>query len=374
MVRPHPVLFDLAAGRPPRAVAPDEGHDLIPSAIDHRMTGLLWSAVAGGGIELSGDDRRRLEARDVAVELHHRRIWAAMHDIQARLGKLGIGVAYFKGVVAEARWYRRFAERPCRDIDLLLEPGARARIADVLDALQPAHPFREEVPALVHGGILQSVDLTFGGLSVDVHLDLLKLEVPTRQAELVWSRVRAVVGPDGRSVPAIDDEVSFVQLLLHANKDRFSRLLGYADVARVLQGADGDLDWSFMDDFVHREGLRVPVYSALGAITDTLGLSMPVSRPKGWRARAWQALWPPASRLQGTRGLMTRQHRPLVLPLLAEGRLLEAVRWLARRRLLPPSSTLAMYYPDTKGPYVARVIVGRLRRAGERRRAARLYQ
>lgn len=374
MVRPHPVLFDLAAGRPPRTVAPDAADHLLESAIDHRMTGLLWSAIAGGGIELPSEHERRVAARDAAVELHHRRLWDVMDAIHARLHALGIGVAYFKGVVAEARWYDRLAERPCRDLDLLLEPQARTRIGEVLEALQPAHPFREQLPPLVRSGVLQSIDLIVDGLAVDVHLDLLKFEVPTRQAERIWSRVTKVATPEGRSVPTIDDEVSLIHFLLHANKDRFSRLIAYADVARVLRRGEGDLDWPFIDDFLRGEGLRVPVYSALGAITDGLGLPPATARPAGWRAQAWQALWPPASRLHGARGLMIRQHRQFLLPLLAEGRLLEGVRWLVRRRVMPPSSALEMYYPDTKGPYVARVIVGRLRRAVARRRGARLYQ
>ena len=374
MVRPHPVLFDLAAGRTPRPVDPREADAVIESAIDHRMTGLLWSATRAGAIELPAEHERRLAARDAAVELHHRRLWAAMDAIQAQLGALGIGVAYFKGVVAEARWYDRPAERPCRDLDVLLEPGARTRIAEVLKALQPAHPYRELLPELVRDGTLQSVDLMIGGLAVDVHLDLLKVEIPTRQAHLVWSRLTKVAGPEGRVVDAVDREVSLIHFLLHANKDRFSRLIGYADVARILGRSHGDLDWSFVDDFVAREGLRVPVYSALGAVTDGLGLPPARGRPQGMRARIWQGLWPPGSRLQGTRGLMTRQHRQLVLPLLAEGRLLEGLRWLARRRVIPPGAALDMYYPDAKGPYLARVIAGRLRRAVERRRAARLYR
>lgn len=374
MVRPHPVLFDLAAARPPGRVAAGSADDLVASAIDHRMTGLLWSAVNRRGVELPADHRRRLAARDAAVELHHRRLWAAMESIQGLLEPLGINVAFVKGVVAEARWYARIAERPCRDIDLLLEPGARTLIDKVIEALEPQHPFRGEVPALVRSGVLQSVDLTFNGLAIDVHLDLLKFEVPTRQADVVWSRVRRVTGPDGRSLPSIDDEVSLVHFLLHANKDRFARLLAYADVARVVGRDRSALDWAFIDDFLRREGLRVPVYSALGAITDALELPMPAACPRGLRARAWQALWPPDSRLQGTRGLMTRQHWPLVLPLLAEGRLLEGIRWLVRRRVVPPAAALDMYYPDAKGPYLARMIAGRLRRAMERRRAARLYQ
>jgi len=283
MVRPHPVLFDLAAGRPPRTVAPDAADHLLESAIDHRMTGLLWSAISGGGIDLPSEHERRVAARDAAVELHHRRLWDVMDAIHARLHALGIGVAFFKGVVAEARWYDRLAERPCRDLDLLLEPQARTRIGEVLEALQPAHPFREQLPPLVRSGVLQSIDLIVDGLAVDVHLDLLKFEVPTRQAERIWSRVTKVATPEGRSVPTIDDEVSLIHFLLHANKDRFSRLIAYADVARVLRRGEGDLDWPFIDDFLRREGLRVPVYSALGAITDGLGLQPATARPAGWR-------------------------------------------------------------------------------------------
>lgn len=373
MVRPHPVLFDLAAARTPGAVDVREADGVVGSAVDHRMTGLLWSAIAARRIELPGDHEHRLAARDAAVELHQGRIWAAMRTIQERLEAVGIGVAYFKGMVVATRWYGRPAERPCRDIDLLLEPGARARIDDVLGALQPTHPYLRLVPDLVRTGILQSVDLMVDGLAVDVHLDLLKFEVPTRQADRIWARVTRLPAPGGGTLPAIDPEVSLVHVLLHANKDRFARLIAYADVARAVRGEVG-LDWAFIDDFVRAEGLRIPVHSSLSAVTSALSLPSIVTPPIGVRARAWRVLWPPDSHLQGTLGLMTRQHHQFLLPLLAEGRFLEGVRWLARRRLVPPGPALDMYYPDARGPYLARVTVGRLRRALARRHAARLYQ
>lgn len=373
VARPHPLLLDLAAARVPADPTPADPDALVASAIDHRMTGLLWSAIASRYVQLPPEHERALAERDVAVELHHERVWKAIGIIGTRLESRGVAVAVVKGVTAETRWYDRPAERPSRDIDVLVEPDARHRIADIIDALDPEQAHRAQLPELVREGVLQSVDLSFAGIAVDVHVDLLKVEIPTRHRDRIWSRTVQLAAPDGGRVRALDPEVSLVHFLLHANKDRFARLIAYADVARILRS--GGLDWEFVEEFAAAEGLQVPVFCSLYAITDELGLSAPpVARPRGWRASAWHGLWPRPSRLHGTHGLMTRQHRQFALPLLAEGRRLEAIRWLLRRRVFPPRSTVPIYYPDTRGPYPLRIVVGRVLRARDRRRGARLYR
>ena len=334
------------------------------------MNGLLWSSVGRHEVVLPRDQAARLAVGDLAVERHHVRLWAAATEIQRRLGDLGIGVALAKGVTAEARWYERLAERPCVDIDLFLEPGALSRLGEVIDALHPGHPLQNDGPALVRSGILQSIDLVFDGIPIDVHADIFKIEIPTRRLDHVWARTAMVTGHDGATIRALDPELSLIHFLLHINKDRFARLIGLADVARVL--ARERLDWGFIESFLTREGIRVPVYASLHAVTSVLGLPVtPAPRPRGWRASAWARLWPEDGRLLGHRGLARHQHRQLLLPLLTEGRILEGVRWLLRRRLFPPRAMVPIWYPETRGPYLVRVAVGRFLRARDRRRLAR---
>lgn len=369
MTRPHPILIDLAAGRSPRPLDPAEAPALVDAAFEHRMGGLLWSSIGRREVQLPRDEVTRLAARDLAVERHHLQLWAAATELHRRLGALGIGVAFAKGVTAEARWYERLAERSCVDIDVFLEPAALSRLGEVIDALHPAHPLRSDGPALVRSGVLQSIDLVFQGIPIDLHADIFKIEIPTRQRDLVWARTALVSGHDGVRVRALDPELSLVHFLLHLNKDRFARLIGFADVARVLSREE--LDWAFIESFLAREGIRVPVYASLHAVTSALQLpAPPVPRPGGWRGSTWTRLWPEEGRLLGNRGLARDQHRQLLLPLLTEGRIGEGMRWLLRRRLFPPRAMVPIWYPDTRGPYLMRVAIGRILRARDRRRVA----
>lgn len=368
MARPHLLLLDLAAGRTPRRDAVDDAAVVAASAFEHRMGGLLWSAVARGDIPITGEASHLLALDDLAVQAHHRRLWLTLVDIHDRLSAIGIQVAAIKGVAAEARWYDRLGERPCTDLDLLLEPRGQYRLDEVLEALAPDFFLRADAPKLMQSSVLQSLDLDVSGIEVDVHADLLKVEIPTRGTETLWARTTTVVH-DEASVRVLDAETSLIQFLMHLHKDRFSRLLGYADVARIIERET--LDWAFIDDFLAREGLRVHAYSALHAVATALDLAVPpVPIPHGWRARAWRKLWPPERALSGQPGFASRLgHQSLWIPWLADGRLSEAVRWWLRRRAFPPDTLVRVYYPNVRGPYLVRLIVGRLRRAGGRTRS-----
>ena len=334
------------------------------------MQGLLWSSCTAGEVQLPADHTSLLAARDGARLAYHEHLWKRLHEVQSRLAKLGIQTAAAKGVAAEDRWYDRTGERPSNDIDLLLEPGGAARLTDVLDELQPRHPLREEIAALVRTGVLQSVDLLVDGVPIDLHVDLLKVEIPTRGAEALWSRTYEMTSKAGLQVRVIDAETSLVHFAIHLNKDRFARLLAYTDVARLL--ALESLDWGFIESFVVREGLRVPVFNSLHAVTTGLDVPPPPvpRQDHGWRAMAWNRLWPADRHLSGSRGMSSRHHRQLWIPWLATGRVWDAFLWWLRRRVLPPGSLLRLYDPDVTGPYPLRLVVGRLRGWRRRRRAA----
>lgn len=367
MARPHPALIELAADRPLPGV--DDAGALVRSAREHRMQGLLWHAVGGGGLALPKTSVAELARDHLACRAHHRRLWRVLEDVTAGLAVIGVEVASFKGVTAEARWYPGPGTRPCNDLDLMIDPRQVDRVSDVARVLQPGVAF-PHLDVLVGSGVLQSVDLIAQGVEVDLHVDLLKFEVPTRQRELVWSRTLEIAAPGGGTVRVLDPETALVHLLLHLNKDGFARLLGYADVARLLQRER--LDWDRVDAFARGEGLATHVYASLDRVVTTLGLTRPpVPRPSGWRAEVWRRLWPERESLHGLGELTHLQHRQLWIPWTAQGRLPEALRWWVRRRLLPPRELLAYYLPETRGPYLWRLARGRLSRARSRREVTR---
>jgi hypothetical protein len=364
------LLIDLVAGRELRAVPAAEAERRPDEALEHRVEGLLWDAVRRGSVPLPPTFVQRLARHDLRTQAGNGRLWKALQDVDRILGDIGVSVVAAKGVAAEARWYDRLGQRPCNDVDVVLDPAAVPRIRDVVAALEPSHFMLDDLPALVGSGILQSVDVTFAGVEIDIHADLLKVEVPTRQADVLWSRSTDVAGPGDMRIRAIDAEMSLIHFLIHLNKDRFARLLGYTDVIRILRSAD--LDWDFIDRFLAREGLRTPAYAALDAVARDLGVPALTHRHVGAVTGAvWQILWRPPLRLRGLSGTVSQAHRQLWIPWLAPGRFAEAVRWWLRRRVFPPTALLPVYHPDTSGSYLRRLAVGRIRRIKERRRIQR---
>ena len=363
-MRPHPALRDLAAGRPLRP--PRDVDALISSAIEHRMQGLLWSTVLAGELTPDPAARRRLAQEDGRIRVWQRRLETALTRVSAQLAVVGVEVAAFKGITTSARWYDRDGERPCTDLDLLLSPADVARAGEVVRLLQPSHPLAGEAQALVDAGVLQSFDIRLDdGVFVDLHVDLLKLGVPSRSSELVWERSEPLRLRDGSVARVIDAESMLVQLLTGLTRDRFRYLIGYADVARLL--AREELDWAVIDELVRAEGLEAPAYLALDAVTDTLGIPAPAHpRPGGWRAAAWRRLWPEAIRLQGDLGRLRSRNRQRWLPLLAHGRAREGLTAF-RRFLFPAPELVGYYFPGTSGGYLSRTALGRLRHLRQRR-------
>jgi hypothetical protein len=365
MARPHPLLLPLAAGRDPaKGSVLDEA--VITSALDHGMQGLLWSWARGRTD--GGDQRRtRLAGYALVAQQRHARFWDTLARVAAVGREVGIEVATAKGVTAEARWYARAGERPCTDVDVLVAPSSLERVGTLLDALAPGHPLRGEIDALARTGVMQSVNVRVDGVPVDVHFDLFKLGIPTRQRDLVWTRCGVHPLPDGTTMRVPDAELSLIHLVLHLNKDSFPRLLGYADIARILEREH--LDWDVIDRFVRTEGLDVVTYCSLAHVVRTLDLRTPSSVPRGLRTRVWAMVWPDAVTLLGDSGT-DRSRRQDVIPFLARGRMIDTARWL-RAIAFPAPSTVVLRYHDLPGPYLWRLTRGRLRTALQRRQALR---
>jgi hypothetical protein len=366
-MRPHSALIDLAAGRAIRV--PSDVDALISSAIEHRMQGLLWSAVLAGELAPGPTARRRLAQEDARIRAWQRHLEGALGRLWRQLAEIDVETAVFKGVTTSARWYEREGERPCVDIDLLVSPSDIGRVGEIVRLLQPAHPLAGSAQELASAQHLPSFDLALtGGVFVDLHVDLLKMGVPWRSAARVWERTGTLRLRSGTIVRTIDPESALVQLLVSLSRDRFRYLLSYADVARLIR--NDELDWAAVDEIVRAEGLEVPVYSALDAVTTTLGIpSTPHAQPRGWRAVVWRGLWRESIRLQGPHGRIRHRDRERWLPLLARGRMGEGlVAW--GRYWFPPRSLLDYYFPHTRGSYLRRNALGRLGHL-QRRRAKR---
>jgi hypothetical protein len=359
-----PLLLDLAADRE-AADAVIDGR-IVKLANEHGLTGLLWTWAR----DHLGDTglKTELAQNDLYVQAHLVHVWKVLEESVARLTAAGIEVATIKGVTAESRWYRRQGERPCSDVDLLLSPGQLGRTAEAVQLLQPDHPWVPHIAHLTAKGRIQSVTMEVENLEVDLHLDLLKLGIPTQQSWEVWNLTRPYLLPSGGSVRVLDDTTAFVHFLVHLNKDRFQRLLGYADIARIV--AKGDVDWERAVKFARGEGTAASTFRTLEVVLNQLSLPWPaeLERPLGSRIRVWNLIWRPGIRLRGTEGRLRFRRRQAWIALLARGRTFEAIGWWIRE-LWPPAPVVAVRYANIPGPYLWKLMWGRVLTARNRRAA-----
>jgi hypothetical protein len=349
------LLLDLAAGRDPQSAVLDAS--VVKLANEHRLTGLLWTWARDHLADV--EMKTKLAQRDLYVQAHLVRVWKVLEESVARLAAAGIEVATIKGVTAEARWYRRRGERPCSDVDLLLSPHQFDHVAKAVQLLEPDHPGVSYVAPLAAAGRIQGVTTHVDGLEVDLHFDLLKLGIPTRQSSEVWSLTSAYLLPGGASVRVLDDTTALAHLLVHLNKDRFQRLLGYADIARII--ASGRVDWQRLERFARGEGIIVSTFRTLEVVLGELSLQWPaeLERPSGPRARLWNVIWRPGIRLRGAEGRLRFRKRQDWIALLARRRALEALGWWLRE-MWPPAPVVAVRYADVRGPYLWKLLWGRV--------------
>jgi len=331
---PQP-LIDLAAGR-------DPGHieltpELLEAAFEHRMGGLLWSYAKA---RVPCDDlTRRLAAHDLRAQAHLMRLRSLLGWCVVELSQAGIDVASFKGPITESRWYDRTGERPCSDVDLWLSPHQLDRAGDALEVLQPDHPWVAFFGDLALAGAVQTVTLKVEGIEVDLHLDLLKTGLPTVGQDEIWERTEWFELGDGTSVRVLDPATALFHFLVHLNKDRFQRLLGYADAARII---DGGVDWRVFDALARSEGLeRCAAQSYAVVVSDLRRPDLAVGLvPHGVCAAAWSVLWRRHIRLWGTEGRRRFRWRQLSIVLLAEHRSLRVRSSALLRELFPPTEVL----------------------------------
>lgn len=339
---PHPALIEVAAGRGLPNV-PDP-MVMLRSALAHGMAGLLLTDVERSDQSWRPLVLGLLRARQASVEAWHQRLWSGLESIVGVLDDLGVEAAIAKGVAAEARWYSRLGERPCTDLDLLLSPAHLARLDDIIDAVEPSHPLRGKTRRLAEQGFLQSIDLVHEGVPIDLHWDILKIGIPSRNCDAIWERTVPFPLPNGRSLRALDPETSYVHFLVHLNKDRFRRLLGYVDAARVY--CREDLDGAAVDRLVQADGLKTSVDASWSIVVGTLGLDAPTAKTTpGVRGLIWQLAWRPSVRLRAAESRIRFRHRQYLIALLSPGRTIEALRYWLRGRS-PPAELLAYVHSD----------------------------
>src|SRR5690606_31274914 len=134
---------------------------------EHRMTAAVLAEHERGALGLSSPTLTTLGMWDLAERRRHLAYWETVREVEARLAPIGASVAVIKGIATEARWYDELGQRTCRDVDLLLDPGALGEVAAVVDALDPTHGHLSGVATMVSRRLMQHVDIHVGATQVD---------------------------------------------------------------------------------------------------------------------------------------------------------------------------------------------------------------
>jgi len=344
MARADPLLIELASGGFEGVMATIT-HLQVNSAIEHRMQGLLWAWVETGNFAIESEASELLATSVLSARVRSRRLSEAAADLSSELSHRDLDVAVFKGIATERRWYKRQGERPAVDLDLWLAPHQLDHAGEVVERIQPNHPLADQISSLVSNRRIRSVDLVWNGIPVDLHFDPFKFGVWYEGLEEVWADTEDL----GDGYRTMGSAAELLVALLHLNKDRFSRLLGFVDVVRASARPEvAEKTWRLATEI----GVSVPVACSAQAVGETLGMDIPIPAPRpGWRTRAWSRLWPEKSRLLGSGGYQQMRHRQDLIPLLCDGRSSEAIAHL-RHVWFPPRALLDYFNPHVKGlPY-----------------------
>lgn len=352
---PHPFLTELAAGRELPSVKDMDA--LHASAVEHRMTGMLMSCVEDGRLTVPSELARTLAVQSMIVKRQHDQLWSSLASIAELMDGAGIGLATFKGVTSEARWYDRPGERPSSDLDLWVAPHDIGRFAEVVRLLKPDHPQLPHVQEWVDKGFMASIHFEVDeGVWVDIHADLFKVGVANRSASQLWARTEEYELPGSATVRVLDAEGSLLHFLLHFNVDNLALLSRGMDILRVVDRAE--VDWGAFDSLTAADGLDVPALMTLAALHEVLALPLPRKRPGGLRMRLWEKMWPESAWLRGG-DIREQRLRQRLIPLLAKHRSWEGIRG-QMSRAVPPESMLDYYYPEASGPYLVKLVKNRL--------------
>jgi len=302
------------------------------------MHGLLWEWIEATHRPIDEVVMGQLAPAVIAARRRSRRLQTVAAELTEKLARADLQVAVFKGIATEKRWYGSSGVRPSVDLDLWLAPNQIDRVDEVVTAILPTHPLAEQILSLATTRKIRSVDLVWDQFPIDLHFDPFKFGVWYEDLEAVWADTEDL----GEGYQAMGPAAELLNALIHLNKDRFSRLLGFVDVVRASAqpGVAADA-WRL----AKKIGVSVPVACSAQVVGETLGVEIPIPAPRpGWRTQMWSRLWPEEARLLGNEGYAQMRHRQDWIPLLCDARFSEAVQHL-NRVLFPPRALLDYYNP-----------------------------
>ena len=364
MAQPHAALIRLARGHNSPTTA-KVTVPIVDSAIEHGMAPLL-------------DDERETAQmpgdRDALIALAMHRLNSSagtaaaarvLTELLDSAGRIGIEIGLVKGLAIGQRWYPSPDLRPAIDVDIFVNPDDAHRLGEFVELLTSRPESRIAVDAMVAEGRVFEYSIPIQGIPVDLHIDPMNLVVLTRQRQLVWERAEVLSLPAGRSIKALDLEMSIVQALLHLFRDNFADLLHFCDIDRMINAGP---DWEFVTTYAEAEGLTDLIRFSLGYACEILDRPSPLPTEIGRSSRLLiRAIWPRRIRLKGGDSVARSYRRQSLASLLVAGRRIDVARALIGRAF-PPRIVIDDRFEPCGCPYPIALLRWRLAQRSEIKR------
>src|SRR3954471_24417409 len=162
--------FGLRTGHElPASLADESFHQLLRGCEQHRLLGLLGSAVRGGALSLTSEQTAELEQLWRASLTHDVRVERMLLRAVGALDRAGIDSRVLKGVALAHTVYDDPATRVFGDVDLLVPGHELSRAARVLESALAADRPMPEVRPRFDDRFGKGVMLKVDDLELDLH-------------------------------------------------------------------------------------------------------------------------------------------------------------------------------------------------------------
>jgi len=354
------VLKHLLAGRPLGQVSTAD----VDDALRNDLGGLLLGEISRQNVVVEPIDRMRLEAVRLRAEVKLDKQLREMVDLAELFEANDVSFMLFKGLANAHSLYEHVLERPFSDADVLIGAAGESDLVNLLVGLQVHRRAAAAAVSLLERGTpVHEVDGRSGGLLVDLHFTPYGILAPLRSpAELAAAMVPTRL-PFGGEALVPTPELGLLIAATNLVKNGGAVLWTAGDMARLLAGRAGPLNWPRFVQLAALDGLTDIATQAIHAVVEDLDLDLDVRLPKPGK-RAW---WAPTLGEDPMVSWTARRHWSLLGTHRPKEFAVETARGLARWYLRPPA-VVDVLAPELSGPYPVRLAKMQSQRFSKARR------
>ncbi len=295
-----PAIRQLVAGGPlPAAFTSAD----VSQALEYEVGELLLSVAEREAISIPPNDLLTLTALAMRTSRRADVAERALAEVADVADQTNCAFAVFKGPATASLLYDHPSERPFNDVDILVGYSGTEGLEDFLIALGRD---QRSASALVElsqmGQPIHEVSIRVAGVDVDVHFNAFGLITPVRQPRTVEAEFANTFSIGDRTYATASPEMSLLISSVNLVRKGGGALWLIADLARLIHGRAGILDWDQFVSLAKAEGLWPLAAQALRLVNNELGVKVPlIARATGGK---WWA--PEIGEGAATKGVLRR--------------------------------------------------------------------